>query len=267
MTDFREPLGLAVELEAVRMTADGGTAATHEKVSAEIPLTITAGGAELATLLASPAGLRELTYGYLFTSGFIASVEEVKSFYCDETRWQAEVSLSHSPDTELLRKRLYTAGCGKCAMYTSVVEIMMRKPLESSLIVSRRRIFEWAARIKDGTPLFAQTGSVHTAILFEPETGREIVMDDVARHNAVDKAIGMALLTGLDMRRSVLARTGRTSSEIIYKARKAGIPVTIARGAPTHQAVLLARELGITLAGFAREESCTVYSFPERIVP
>jgi FdhD protein len=255
-----------VQMDVVRITPDR-RAPLRDAVAAEIPLTIVANDVEIATLLASPSDLKELTYGYLFTSGFIQSADEVTDFICDNERWSASVNITCPPDPSLMRKRLYTSGCGKCAMYTTINEISLKKPLESPMRVGKQWVFDIAERLQDGTSAFALTGSVHSAILIHTSDKREIVMDDVARHNAVDKAVGRALLEGFDFSQSILARTGRTSSEIVYKTRKCGIPITIARGAPTHQAVHLAKEMGITVIGFARAGSFNVYSCEERIVP
>jgi len=257
-------LGAAVEMDALKVTPEGATP-FRDAVASEIPLTILANDVELATLLASPADIRELTYGYLYTSGFIKSPGDATGFSCDTQRWTASVTLAQTPDPALMRKRLYTSGCGKCAMYTTIGEVALRQPLRNSLCIDKQRVFDIAARLHGGTPLFAQTGAVHCAILVEQETGREIAVDDVARHNAVDKAVGRALFEGFDFARCILARTGRTSSEIVYKTRCCGISITIARGAPTHGAVHLAVEMGITLIGFAREQSFNVYSCPERV--
>ena len=150
-------------------------------------------------------------------------------------------------------------------MYTSINEVMMRHKLESSVVITRQQVFQLAERLRKGSPLFRETGSVHSAFLIEPKSGREIAMDDVARHNAVDKVIGSGLMEGIVFPKCVLMRTGRTSSEIVYKVRKCEIPITIARGAPTHQAVHLAQEMGITVIGFARSESFNIYTCKERM--
>ena len=90
-------------------------------------------------------------------------------------------------------------------------------------------------------------------------------MDDIGRHNAVDKAIGDAFRRRLPMSSCALVTTGRISSEIAHKARRAGMPVVISRGAPTHQAILQARDMGITTVGFARGGNYTIFSHPQRI--
>jgi FdhD protein len=260
-----DDLDSSIDVEVIRIS-DKGTVTVIDPVATEIPLTIEANGQEIATLLTSPADLKELVCGYLFTSGFIRIIDEVKQFSCDKIKWIASVEIEHTPDPALMQKRLYTSGCGKCAMYTNVNELSMRHKLDNDMTITSDSIFRLARLIGDGTPLFNKTGAVHSAILANSKTDTMIIMNDVARHNAVDKAIGHALLTGRDLTQCILARTGRTSSEIVYKTRKSGIAITIARGAPTHQAMHLARDMGITLIGFARERSFNIYSGRERVL-
>jgi len=258
--------GLVIEMDVLQVTHEG-VVTFHDAIATEIPLTIMANDTEIATLLTSPSGLKELTFGYLFTSGFIKSADDVTGYTCDEQRWTVHVNLKNTPDPSIMRKRLYTSGCGKCAMYTTIHEISLREKLKSTVNIRHHQVFTIALRLRDGTPAFKRTGSVHSAFYVNPETGYEIVMDDVARHNAIDKVAGRALIDGIDLTKGIIARTGRTSSEIIYKIRKCGIPVVVSRGAPTHQAVHLGKELGITIIGFARENSFNVYSCPERVSP
>jgi FdhD protein len=94
----------------------------------------------------------------------------------------------------------------------------------------------------------------------------DLLIDDIGRHNAVDKIIGHAFLHRLDFSKSVLLSTGRTSSEILHKTKRAGIPIVLSRGAPTHQTILLAREMGVTVASFGRSGSITVYSSRDRVL-
>jgi FdhD protein len=100
-----------VRMHALRVTPDQCTS-LRDSVAAEIPLTIVANDVELATLLASPSDLKELTYGYLFTSGFIASADEATGFTCDNERWTAHVTIARSPDPSLTSFRYRGAAAG-----------------------------------------------------------------------------------------------------------------------------------------------------------
>jgi FdhD protein len=113
--------------------------------------------------------------------------------------------------------------------------------------------------------LHKATGGVHTAALSLSGGNPMLLIDDIGRHNAVDKVIGGALVNLIDLTKCVILSTGRVSSEILFKARKAEIPVVASLGAPTHQSLLLARKLGVTLCGFVRGDKFTLFSHPERI--
>lgn len=257
-------LGREVTVEAT-VFSDGRVENKEVTIAAEVPFTIMAGETELATLLVTPADLKELTTGYLFTSGFIASSGDIRELTIDHERWIAFAELSRAPDPELMRRRIYSSSCGRCALYSSVAEVGMRSPCTSRLTMTNARIIEAIEWIENASDTFVKTGGVHASGFFDPENRDRFVFEDVARHNALDKAIGHALMKGIDLSSMASVRTGRTSSEILFKTRRCDSPITVARGAPTHQAVLLARELGITLIGFARGKSFTAYSCPERI--
>jgi FdhD protein len=88
----------------------------------------------------------------------------------------------------------------------------------------------------------------------------------VGRHNAADKVVGRALRDEVDLSRTIMITSGRISSEIVHKSRRAGIPILVSLGAPTHQAVLVARQVNLTLIGFARQNRFSIFAAPERVV-
>src|SRR4030042_6130663 len=106
--------------------------------------------------------------------------------------------------------------------------------------------------VQTSSQLYRSTRGVHTAALSKGGTLPEIACDDIGRHNAVDKVIGSALITGIDFKVAVLLCSGRISSDVFFTAKRCEIPVLISLSAPTHQAVLLAREMHLTLVCFAR---------------
>ena len=115
--------------------------------------------------------------------------------------------------------------------------------------------------------VFDRTGGLHSSGLFDQNGKLICLREDVGRHNALDKAIGYALLNGIwPLNKHVLLVSGRVSFEIIQKALAARIPIVAAVSAPSSLAIAMAREYGITLIGFLRPPKMNVYSHPQRII-
>ncbi len=235
-------------------------------MAVEVPLTFVVNGHEMATLMCTPSHLKAYTCGFLFTSGIIHAADDILEWDCDEKRWRVDVRVKHFTDPELLGQRVYTSGCGKGVMYTSMIELASRRPIQTHAKISGQAIIDamgWLARCSD---LHTKTGGVHSAAVSINNAMPEFHIDDIGRHNAVDKIIGTLLQDNIDTENLMLLGTGRISSEILHKARRLSIPVLASRGAPTHQSVLLAKEMGMTIVGFVRPTNFAVFTHPERIV-
>lgn len=238
----------------------------HTHVAAEVPLTFLVNDREIATLMCTPSHLKAYAYGFLFTSGFVSSADDIQSFSLDEKKWRADIQVKGFMDPELLGQRVYTSGCGKGVMYTSMMELSSRHPIDSQLQIHGKDIIQvigWLQRCSD---LHSITGGVHSAAASIRGRLPDFFIDDIGRHNAVDKVLGTLLLEKTDCTDVMLACTGRISSEILHKARRLEIPVLASRGAPTHQSILLAREMGITLVGFVRRTNFAIFTHAQRIL-
>jgi FdhD protein len=260
-----DELTCSLQVDVVRMKGGVGVAAV-QPVATEVPCTIIGNGVEIATLLCSPSHLKELAVGFLLSSAFIHDAADVHALTVDTTHWTVTCTLSQTPAPERLARRMYTSGCGRGVVYADLSEAGTRQPLASPLRLTAVQVASLARWLQHCSALYRDTGGTHTAAISEAGALPGESIDDVARHCAVDKVIGRRLLDGKSFDQTVLICSGRISAEIISKARRAEIAILVSRGGPTHQAILRARDAGITLIGFARGADFTVYSHAERVV-
>lgn len=140
--------------------------------------------------------------------------------------------------------------------------------LDADFRLSPEAVREAVAAVQESRP-HALTGGFHVCGLFVPvgpRVQRASLCEDVGRHAALDKAVGCALRLGFDLSRCFLATTGRISSEMVSKCRRAGIAVIASRGATTTLAIEAAEAAGITLVGFARGERMNLYANDWRLL-
>ena len=260
-----DTLGGSTEFEVVKIR-DGAAETFIQAVATEVPCTIVINGKEAVTSMITPTHFKEFAVGHLFTAGIISRADDIVSYSCDETRWRLDVETRREVDLDLLGKRVYTSGCGKGVMYANVIELSSRHPLAAGFTVQAGQLTAAIQWLLSSSALFQATRGVHSVALSLGGALPDMLIDDIGRHNAVDKVIGYGLLGGLDFSRSILLSTGRTSSEILHKAKRAEIPIVLSRGAPTHQTILLSRDMGVTVAGYGRSGSIVVYSNGQRVL-
>lgn len=232
----------------------------------EVPLTLYLNDMELATLVCSPAGYRELGVGFLATEGLITSSSDIREISCQEDEGLLWIQTnSPVPQAENFLRRQIASCCGKGrALLYFVNDARQLQLVESAARFAAAGISKLMSALDEKSATFRATGGVHSAGL---GSGRDLAVmyEDIGRHNAVDKVLGYTLLNRLDTSDKCLLLTGRVSSEILIKAARLSIPLVVSRAAPTMLAVELASELGITLVGFARGQSLSIYSHGERI--
>lgn len=231
----------------------------------EVPLTMIVGSKELATLLCTPHDIEDLIRGFLFTSGLITKIDDIKKISIDEQRWTAYIELAdESVLEEMVFKRVYTSGCGKGTLFYNAYDMLKRKKIVSSLNVKQTTLFTLMMDFQKNSQLYLQTGGAHSAAIAEKKRIL-IFREDIGRHNAIDKVIGHTLKENLPLEDKILITSGRISSDVLLKAQKCEFPIIISKGAPTNQAVKLAQDMHITLLGFVRGKTMNIYTYPERI--
>jgi len=253
-------------IEVKRYNHSSGLSVSQDVIIKERPITLFVNSRELAAVVCSPVHLKELAAGFLFSEGIFQGREDIKTVTVDEEegiiRVEAEGLL---PSDENLRKRYVTtcSGKGKTTFYL-VDDVLKIKPTDSSLVLTIDEILHLSGEIEKNTVVFRSTGGTHGVSLC---TGKEVIctFEDIGRHNAVDKMVGHCLLNGISMDDKAIVFSGRISSEIIIKIARIKSPMIISRGAPTDMALDIAKQLGITVIGFARPDKFNIYSNDQRV--
>jgi FdhD protein len=244
-------------------------------VAVEEPLEVRIRGRSVAVLMRTPGHDRELTAGFLFTEGILRRAEDLLDLLpCREQPRgeagnvvEAVLAPGVAVDFERLTRHVFTSSsCGVCGTTTLDALFRTAPPLAPGPRLDPRALTAWPARLRGHQPLFAATGGAHGCALLTPEGRIDWAHEDAGRHNAVDKAIGAALLAGaLPLSGHGLMLSGRISFELVQKALLAGVPVVAGIGAPSSLAIACARRAGLTLAGFVREDRFNVYAGAERL--
>ncbi|HTY82514.1 MAG TPA: formate dehydrogenase accessory sulfurtransferase FdhD, partial [Dehalococcoidales bacterium] len=141
------------------------------------------------------------------------------------------------------------SGGGKTAYFDA-----SKMPLiKSNLKLSRRDIFQAVNILFEKAELYRETEGVHAAALFTTEVKPICIVEEIGRHNSLDKAIGYGLLNGVDFNHVFLVSTGRMASEMVTKICRAGIPIAATKTAVTAEGLQIAKKYGLTLIGFVRD--------------
>ncbi len=241
-----------------RVVRDG----EEDVVAVEEPLEIRVDGKPIAVTMRTPGHDEELAVGFLFGEGLLRSAPHVG--LTDDFAANA-IEVQGSLARELSARRFYTtSSCGVCGK-GALEEVAVHAPaLPAGPRVARTLLAGLPERLVQ--PGFARTGGLHATGLFDPRGELLCAREDVGRHNAMDKVIGWALLSGRPpLHEGLLCVSGRLSFELVQKAAVAGCPVLVGVGAPTSLAVELARDRHMTLCGFARGGDMNVYAGPERV--
>lgn len=261
----------------LRVRRTDAPSVTEDYVVGEEPLEIRvqAPGGEpqqLAITMRTPGSDIELAAGFLWGEGLLRDRDDLLSITtCKDAdlspREQENTVVAHvrpgAPAVGRTLQRAFTisSACGVCGS-TQIDDLRGRgcgdvapTPLDLATLAGLPGAFAGRQR------LFEKTGGLHAAGLFDPTGGLVVVREDVGRHNAVDKVVGYAVTHDLlPLSGYSLAISGRGGFEIVQKAVAAGISAVVAVSAPTSLAVETARAFGLTLLGFARDGTATVYS-------
>ncbi len=249
----------------------------EDRVAVEEPLEIRVGGQTLAVTMRTPGHDFELAAGWLLTEGIVSRPEQiVRVEHCREVRSAEEegnvviVRTTEPSEGGLARARrmlVTSSSCGLCGK-GSIESIRGQFPApDPSTKFAPAVLLGLPDALRRAQAGFASTGGLHAAGVFSLEGQLLACREDIGRHNAVDKVIGLLFREGrLPLSTSILLVSGRVSFEIVQKGLAAGIPILAAVSAPSSLAIDLARASGMALAGFLRGNAFNLYAGESRLL-
>ncbi len=249
---------------------NGSMVPSSHEVVMEVPLAVFVNGRHALTAMLSPTMLEEFVTGFLYTERIIRKLEDIDSLHIDKSRDKSREEtgtgtlsasvLTKNPFSIMLSSKTVLSGCGGDTSYVDAD----RLPKIQSDLVTDVSIIKDVMKATLVSDLHTRTGGIHIVGLFGPD-GKICVIEDIGRHNALDKVIGYGLQRGVDFSRAIVTCSGRLSSEMVRKCLIANIPVIASRGATTTLAISMAEQAGLTLVGFVRSQKMNIYTGAERI--
>ena len=258
--------------------ADGRDREVLDDLAGEEPLEVRVGGRVVTITMRTPGDDFELAAGFLYAEGVVNRCDDIARIsYGRASDGSAsgnvvEVTLEREGSVDVgafERHVVASSGCGVCGR-TSIATVCARElpPPNPHFKMEPRRLTQLPPLLRSAQRIFGRTGGLHAAGLFDADGTLGLVREDIGRHNAVDKVIGDALLhRHLPLAERLLLVSGRGGFEIVQKALAAGVPILASVSAPSSLAVQLARDGGLTLIGFLRDQRFVVYSHPNRVAP
>jgi FdhD protein len=236
-------------------------AVVHER-----PLTLFLNGQEIVTMMTIGDRPEDLAVGYLLNQGMLRPDDEVTGIEFDPELELVVVRTARETDYEdKLRKKVRTSGCAQGTVFGDLMDQIERVSLPSDAILKTSWLYALTRAINTCPSLYLKAGAIHGCVLCEADRPL-IYMEDVGRHNAVDKIAGYMFRNGIGPQRKIFYTTGRLTSEMVIKTVVMRIPILISRSGFTAWGVDLARQADLTLIGRARGKRFLALAGEHRIV-
>jgi FdhD protein len=243
----------------------------RDKLTVEEALQITINNLPFTVTMRTPGHDKELVRGLLYSEDIFRDVDEdldIKYRRKNEITRIANVQINKNKlgsGFNNSRTLLSVSSCGICGREELDEESTFKDALKKEVVLDAKQLYEMFLRMTELQDMFLQSGGAHAAAAFTIEGEMLSLMEDIGRHNAVDKVIGDLIWNNRQEEASCILVSGRISYEIVAKVYSAGIPILAAVSAPSSLAVEYAKQFGITLLGFCRGEKATCYANPDRM--
>lgn len=260
-------MSMRVKAERIELLT-GARKKIEEPVATEVPINIYVNDRYLITLLATPKLQRELALGWLFDEGVLQSLDAIREVTVDKNDVSVKTneSLQEGKLQAIGVTRILTTACGlSISKFLKVMSETGRISKRSDYKVKAGNIIRMIQELDNQAELFKLTGGTHASGLFE-EDRLVALAEDIGRHNAIDKVIGIALQSKVNFSRCVLVSSGRQPADMVLKVARMSIPILVSKASPIRSGIIAAKKTGVTLVCFVREQRMNVYTYPRRIL-
>lgn len=257
-----DDMTLQDEVEGLDQT---GQAVTIRVIN-ERPLTLYLNSQEIVTMMTIGDYPDLLAVGYLSNQGMLRDDDVITGIDHDDDLDVIVVRTERKTNYEdKLKKRTQTSGCAQGTVFGDLMEELEQISLDHPEHLRTSWLYALTHKINTAPSLYLSAGAIHGCVLAEQDRPL-IYMEDVGRHNAVDKIAGYMRMNRIDPANKIFYTTGRLTSEMVIKTVKMGIPILVSRSGFTAWGVELARKAGLTLIGRARGKRFMALSGTERLI-
>jgi FdhD protein len=245
---------------------DQAGCAVRVSVPVERPLTLFLNKREIVTMMTICDYPDCLAVGYLLNQNMLRPDDEITGIdYDDEIEVVVVRTARETNFEDKLRKKTLTSGCAQGTVFGDLMEKFDEVRLDPRAVLRTSWLYALTRKINTAPSLYLTAGAIHGCVLCE-EDRPLLYMEDVGRHNAIDKIAGYMRLNGVSPAGKLFYTTGRLTSEMVIKTVQMGIPILISRSGFTAWGVDLARQANLTLVGRARGKRFVALAGAERIV-
>ncbi|MGI9433629.1 MAG: formate dehydrogenase accessory sulfurtransferase FdhD [Geminicoccaceae bacterium] len=231
----------------------------------ERPLTLFLNSQEIVTMMTIGDHPDYLAVGYLLNQNMLRSDDEIVGIDHDDELDVVVVRTARETDyEEKLKKKVRTSGCAQGTVFGDLMERFDEVQLDRAAVLKTSWLYRLAKAINTTPSLYLKAGAIHGCVLCERDRPL-LYMEDVGRHNAVDKIAGYMFMKGISPAGKIFYTTGRLTSEMVIKTVQMQIPILISRSGFTAWGVDLARKAGLTLIGRARGQRFLALAGEDRI--
>jgi FdhD protein len=238
---------------------------TEIRVPVERALTLYLNAQEIVTMMTINDYPEYLALGYLLNQNMLRPTDVVTEVKYDDDLQVVVVYTEHGTNfEEKLKKKTLTSGCAQGTAFGDLMEAIEGAVLPQAELRTSW-LYQMTQAVNTAPSLYLEAGAIHGCVLCEK--GEPVCyMEDVGRHNAVDKIAGWAFQHNVSVADKIMYTTGRLTSEMVIKTVRMGIPILVSRSGFTSWGVELARKVGLTLVGRARGKRFIALSGEQRIV-